>query len=112
MLLRVATCIDGNVEVVVNCLPQFDYGREPGAWSYAGEDYGQVQVSSDATDMTIRLNSNAHLGLAGVRSYGHTKLSEGESAFVALSWGDGDGRPPSRRRTKGHGAPPPTGAAG
>jgi alpha,alpha-trehalase len=91
VLLRIATCIDGDVEVVLNCLPQFDYGREPGTWSYSGEDYGRVEVKADATDLTVRLTSNMHLGLAGARSYGHTKLSEGASAFAALSWVDGAG---------------------
>ena len=39
VLLRVATCVDGDAEVILNCLPMFDYGREPGAWSYAAEGY-------------------------------------------------------------------------
>jgi GH15 family glucan-1,4-alpha-glucosidase len=91
VLLRVATCIDGDVEVVLNCVPQFDYGREPGMWSYSGEGFGQTQVTSGDTDLTVGLTSNVHLGLAGVRSYGHTTLSEGASAFAALSWGDGGG---------------------
>jgi alpha,alpha-trehalase len=91
VLLRVATCIDGDVEVVLTCLPLFDYGREPGAWSYAGEDYARMQVESDALDLTVSLTSNVHLGTAGPRAYGHSKLGEGESAFAALSWSDGDG---------------------
>jgi GH15 family glucan-1,4-alpha-glucosidase len=91
VLLRIATCIDGDVEVVLNCLPQFEYGREAGMWSYSGEGFGQVQVTSSAADLTVGLTSNMHLGLAGVRSYGHTTLSEGASAFAALSWGDGGG---------------------
>ena len=91
VLLRVATCIDGDVDVVLNCLPLFDYGREPGMWSYAGEDFGRARVDSGGSDLSVRLTSNMHLGLAGTRSYGHTKLSEGASAFVALSWGDGEG---------------------
>jgi GH15 family glucan-1,4-alpha-glucosidase len=90
VLLRIATCIDGDVEVVLNCVPQFDYGREPGAWSYSGEGFGEVQVAG-APDLTVGLTSNVHLGLAGVRSYGHTTLSEGASAFAALSWGGGGG---------------------
>ena len=91
VLLRIATCIDGDVEVVLNCVPQFDYGRETGMWSYSGEGFGQVQVASSAAEVTVGLTSNMHLGLAGVRSYGHTTLSEGASAFAALSWGDGGG---------------------
>jgi alpha,alpha-trehalase len=91
VLLRIATCIDGDVDVVLNCLPLFDYGREPGMWSYAGDDFGRVRVESGGSGQTVRLTSNMHLGLAGTRCYGHTKLSEGASAFVALSWGDGEG---------------------
>ena len=30
MLLRIATCISGQVELQVNCLPLFDYGRDQG----------------------------------------------------------------------------------
>jgi GH15 family glucan-1,4-alpha-glucosidase len=91
VLLRIATCIDGDVEVVLNCLPHFDYGRTPGAWTYSGEDYARAEVTPDGSDVTLRLASNVHLGMAGARTYGHTKLSEGASAFAALSWGNGAG---------------------
>ena len=33
MLLRIATCFDGQVELEVNCLPLFDYGRIQGSGS-------------------------------------------------------------------------------
>ena len=34
VLVRIATCISGRVEVVVNCAPLFNYGTAGGTWSY------------------------------------------------------------------------------
>jgi len=89
VLVRTATCIDGTVEVVVHCLPQFDYGCSAGQWSYTGEGYGAARVQADGMD--VRLTSSLQLELAGGRAYGHTTLSEGGGAFAALCWGDGAG---------------------
>ena len=38
-LVRIATCISGRVEAVVNCGPQFNYGTTGGTWSYTGDGY-------------------------------------------------------------------------
>ena len=38
-LLRIATCFSGRVEVQANCLPQFDYGRTAGEWTYDDGGY-------------------------------------------------------------------------
>ena len=35
-LVRIATCISGHVEVMVNCGPLFNYGTASGTWSYRG----------------------------------------------------------------------------
>ena len=86
MLLRVATCVDGDAEVVFNCLPIFDYGRAPGAWSYAGEGYDSAVVAPPDGELELRLNTSLPLGLTGARATARTALREGESAFVALSW--------------------------
>jgi alpha,alpha-trehalase len=76
---------------MLNCLPQFDYARQSGAWSYSGEGYEHARVESDGIDLEVRLSTNLQLGLVGARAYGHTSLTEGGSAFAALCWGDGDG---------------------
>jgi GH15 family glucan-1,4-alpha-glucosidase len=44
-LLRIATCISGHVEVMVNCGPLFNYGTTSGTWSYQGEGYGAMTVA-------------------------------------------------------------------
>ena len=84
-LLRIARCESGRVEVVINCLPLFDYGRLEGEWVYCGEGYDRMAVTSG--DLTLELESNIRLGQGGARAYGRKMLADGDGAFVALSWG-------------------------
>jgi GH15 family glucan-1,4-alpha-glucosidase len=88
VLLRVVTCIDGEAEMLLSCLPLFDYGRETGSWSYADDGYESAVVRADGFDRELRLTSNVQLGLVAARAYGRTAISEGEGLFVALAWGD------------------------
>jgi alpha,alpha-trehalase len=88
VLLRVVTCIDGEAEMLLNCLPLFDYGRHTGSWSYADDDYGSAVVRSDGFDHELRLTTNIQLGLLEGRAYARHALREGEGMFAALSWGD------------------------
>jgi GH15 family glucan-1,4-alpha-glucosidase len=90
LLLRIATCYSGRVEMEVNCFPQFDYGRASGTWAYDGTGYGSLTVSSD--DLQLQLVSSMRLGTAGARAYSRTTVEEGETAWIALSWG---GAPPA-----------------
>ena len=85
MLLRIATCFDGQVELEINCLPLFDYGRTQGTWAYEGSGYDRTTVTGD--DLALTLGGNVRLGLVGSRCYGRTTLHAGESAFVSLGWG-------------------------
>ncbi len=85
MLLRIATCSSGRVEVEMNCLPLFEYGTAEGEWTYEGSGYGRATVHHG--DLSLQLASSLQLGFTGARTYGRTTLEEGASAFVALSWG-------------------------
>ncbi len=91
-LLRLATCIEGHVEVVVNVVPVFEYGLATGTWSYEGDGYGTMTVCPPEGDPSLTLTASMRLGSAGARCYGRTTLQKGETAFVALSW---DGHPPA-----------------
>jgi GH15 family glucan-1,4-alpha-glucosidase len=88
-LVRVATCISGRVEVAVNCAPLFDYGRTGGTWSYQGDGYDAMTIAAAEGDVHLDLAGTVPLGVLGARCYGRTSLAEGQSAFVALSWGGG-----------------------
>jgi alpha,alpha-trehalase len=85
-LLRVAACIDGRVEVVVNTLPLFDYGSTMGHWEYQGDGYETMTVRPAEGDITLSLTSTLRLGTAGARAYARSTLEKGDTAYVALSW--------------------------
>jgi alpha,alpha-trehalase len=88
VLLRKATCVAGNVEVLANCVPLFDYGVTTGKWDYSGDGYGSLTVEAPDGETKLSVVSGLRLGLTGARCYGRTTLTEGESTFIALSWGD------------------------
>jgi GH15 family glucan-1,4-alpha-glucosidase len=87
-LVRIATCISGRVEVMVNCAPLFNYGTAGGMWSYQGEGYEAMTATPAEGDVRLELAGNVRLGVLGARCYGRTTLTQGQSAFVELSWGD------------------------
>jgi GH15 family glucan-1,4-alpha-glucosidase len=91
-LLRLATCIEGRVEVMVNAVPLFEYGSVTGEWEYDGEGYGAMTVHPPTGDLVLTVTSSLGLGVAGARCYGRSSLDRGETAFVAVSWA---GRPPT-----------------
>jgi GH15 family glucan-1,4-alpha-glucosidase len=88
-LVRIATCISGRVEVMVNCGPLFDYGRTGGTWSYQGDSYDSMTIAAAEGDLQLELTGTIPLGVLGARCYGRTTLTAGQSAFVSLSWGGG-----------------------
>jgi GH15 family glucan-1,4-alpha-glucosidase len=49
-LLRTVTCIDGEVELEMECAPRFDYGREPAAWELGG--FGEAMARDGDMAMT------------------------------------------------------------
>jgi GH15 family glucan-1,4-alpha-glucosidase len=87
-LLRMVTCIDGEAEMLLNCLPLFDYGRNSGSWSYVGDGYESAVVRGEGHDGELRLTTNIQLGLIQARAYARTAVGEGEGMFAVLSWGD------------------------
>jgi GH15 family glucan-1,4-alpha-glucosidase len=85
-LLRTATCIDGHVELEMECLPRFAYGAEAAAWS--GGELGGA-VARGAGGVELRLTSDMELTLGDGAARGRARLRDGESSFCALSWGEG-----------------------
>jgi GH15 family glucan-1,4-alpha-glucosidase len=85
-LVRTATCIEGRVNLALDCMPLFDYGRTNGSWSYAGDGYGSAAChAKDQVELTLR--TNLRLGLGGARATARTTLREGDMVFAALDWG-------------------------
>jgi GH15 family glucan-1,4-alpha-glucosidase len=85
-LLRTVTCIDGEVELEMECVPRFDYGREAAAWELLGFGEARAPEGSEAVELT----SDMELSLAddGATLRGSLHLRSGESSFCALGWGE------------------------
>jgi GH15 family glucan-1,4-alpha-glucosidase len=86
-LLRLVTCIDGEVELEMECLPRFAYGSESATWS--GGELGAASARCDEGS-ELQLTSDMELSLAAGAARGTMRLREDESGFCAITWGDGD----------------------
>ena len=89
ILLRIVRCMSGTVELVMSCVPSFDYHRISGAWEYSGRSYGQAvaQARHDFEQHPkLRLTTNLNIGLEGHEARARTRMSEGDNVFVALSF--------------------------
>jgi GH15 family glucan-1,4-alpha-glucosidase len=87
LLLRTVRCVNGSVELVMDCEPVFDYGRTPTQWGYVGDGYSEA-VAAAVGDLELRLTTNLRLGLEARRVHARTRLVEGDNVFVALSWSE------------------------
>jgi len=85
-LLRTMTCIDGEVEMAMECLPRFSYGAEAARWS--GGELGEARAGGDGVE--LRLTSDMELDIVGGAARGTVSLREGETAFCAVTWGEGE----------------------
>jgi alpha,alpha-trehalase len=86
-LLRTMTCIDGEVEMEMECLPRPAYGLEAVRWE--GGDLGGVTARGE-DGLELSLTSDMELTVEDGAVRGTLRLREDESGFCALTWGDGD----------------------
>ena len=86
-LLRLMTCIDGEVEMAMECAPLFAYGAEAASWR--GGELGEAQATAD-DGTELSLTSDMDLRIEGGVARGTIRLREDESGFCAVTWGDGD----------------------
>jgi GH15 family glucan-1,4-alpha-glucosidase len=86
VMLRLIECVQGSVEIKVECEPAFDYGGLAADWSYNGPAYGEALARSEGMDIELKLVTDLRLGFEGPRARARTMLHEGDVAFVALGW--------------------------
>ena len=87
MLVRTIECTYGEVGVEFVCEPQFEYGRVAASWEASPLPTGhQSFVTTSGGEPGLRLTSSLRGGIEGDRVRGRHIMSEGERAFVALSW--------------------------
>ena len=88
VLLRFVRCVNGAVQVNLDCEPSFDYGRSTARWKYDGDAYHSAVAHAETIPAQLRLTSDMNLGFEGPRATGRTLIKEGESLFAALSWSE------------------------
>jgi GH15 family glucan-1,4-alpha-glucosidase len=88
VLLRVLECLDGVVDIEIDCEPAFDYGRARGMWRYEDEAYGDALCEADSAEVSLRLRSDLRLGFEGSCARAETSLRAGDRAFCALGWSE------------------------
>ena len=86
VLLRTIRCVNGEVQLVLNCTPVFDYGRRQATWSYLGNGYHDAVGEAEGVDVRVRLTTDLRLGFEGPQATARTLVKEGDTRFVAMSW--------------------------
>jgi GH15 family glucan-1,4-alpha-glucosidase len=88
VLLRTLRCVNGSVEIVMDCNPVFDYGRRRAHWEYSEDGYHQTVATAEGMDVELRLTSDLRIGIEGSHVRARTTMHDGDVAFVALSWSE------------------------
>jgi alpha,alpha-trehalase len=88
VIVRLIRCVNGEVQVLLDCEPSFEYGQLSADWEYTGPGYHEARATADGTDVFLDLTTDMRIGFEGPRATGRTLMKEGETLFVALSWSE------------------------
>ncbi len=88
VLLRLVRCVNGEVQVKLDCEPVFDYGQRACGWEYLGDGYHEARAGAEGCDVALSLTTDMRLGFEGPRATARTLMKEGDTLFAALSWSE------------------------
>ncbi|MEA2428141.1 MAG: alpha,alpha-trehalase [Thermoleophilaceae bacterium] len=88
VLVRTVECVQGVVELTLECDPAFDYARKGASWEYTGQAYNEAVATAPGCDTKLMLTTDLRVGFEGRRARARTTLREGETAYAALSWSE------------------------
>jgi alpha,alpha-trehalase len=88
VLLRLVRCVNGEIQMLLDCEPRFDYGLIQPRWDYTGPGYHEARATGEGTDTFIQLNTDMRLGFEGPRATARTLMKEGDKLFVAMSFSE------------------------
>ncbi|MEA2350700.1 MAG: alpha,alpha-trehalase, partial [Thermoleophilaceae bacterium] len=78
VLLRTVYCLQGTVEVHLDCEPNFDYGRRGAEWEYSGHGYNEATATAEGMDVQLKLTSDLRVGFEGRRARARHTLRAGD----------------------------------
>jgi GH15 family glucan-1,4-alpha-glucosidase len=88
VLLRMLRCVNGSVEMNMECEPVLNYGRSRAEWEYTGPGYHKARGRAEGSDLELTLTTDLRVGFEGPRARARTTMHDGDVAYVALSWRD------------------------
>jgi GH15 family glucan-1,4-alpha-glucosidase len=88
VLLRTIRCVNGHVDLLMDCEPSPDYARAEVAGEYESEGYSHALTRIAPGDLPLRLTSDLRMGFEGRRAHATTTMQDGDERFVALSSSD------------------------
>ena len=91
VLVRLIRCVNGEVQVTLDCEPRFEYGRLNGTWEHTGPGYHEACCTGEGCDVKLKLNSDMNVGFEGPRATARTLMKEGDTLFVSLAWSEHPG---------------------
>src|SRR3954452_10385167 len=74
VLLRTMRCVNGHVEMHMECEPRLDYGRTPVRWEYGSDGYGvaTAMAADGSDDMVLQLTTDLRVGFEAGRARART----------------------------------------
>jgi len=87
VLLRTIRCVSGEVQTIMECEPLLDYGRTRLRWDYTEHGYHQAVGTVEGSGTVLTLTTDMRLGFEGGQAGARTLLKQGDTRYVALSWG-------------------------
>ncbi len=91
VLLRMVRCVNGEVELTLDCAPVFEYGAKPANWDYGDGGYHEGIARAEGADVELRLTTDLRLGFEGPHAIARHRMKEDEQVFCALSWSEHGG---------------------
>jgi alpha,alpha-trehalase len=88
VLLRTVRCVNGEVEIALECEPVFDYGRQPATWEYTGSGYHEATATAEGCEVELKLTTDLRIGIEGSRTTARHRMKEGEQIYCTLSWSE------------------------
>src|SRR3954471_19930426 len=65
VLLRTLRCVNGSVEINMECSPVFDYGALHPVWDYTSGGYHRAKATAPGAEVELHLASDLRMGFEG-----------------------------------------------
>jgi GH15 family glucan-1,4-alpha-glucosidase len=88
VLLRTVRCVNGEVQIALDCEPSFEYGSKTARWEYDGDGYHRGIARAEGVSTWLGLQTDLRLGFEGRRATARHRMVQGEHIFCALFWSE------------------------